>query len=540
MIASSTYLDNITPQFMQGVTDQELDIIRGLIAVWAKKRPRNVLRSVYFDAKMPFRDLGIGVPPQILRKVKAAVGWPAKAVTKLAERSVFDAFVAPNSTTDPFEISALLDDNRFDLELPQAIESAYKHSCAFMTTTLGDTASGDPDVLIMARSAEWSAGTWDKKRRVVSAMLAITDVDQDGHPTGMDVLLPDVVLICRRRPSGAWVTSRQENPLGEVLAEPLAWSPQLDRPFGRSRISRPVMAITDNAIRSVVRGEGAAEFFAAPRMLALGVSEDAFKSGKWQAAIDRWFAIGRDEEGELPKVEQLPQMTMQPLIDHYRMYATQFAGETDLPISALGIVQDNPPSAEALYAAEKDLIVAARASNRVLGAALRRVAQRAVMLRDGDDEISNELRGLRPTWVNPAFTSPTTAVQALNQLVTVFPWMAETDDALRYAGFEGPEITRMKSDRTKSAGGGVLERILAGQTQVADPAPAAAAPPQTASGDDPTALKAKFDALGTAIRAGVDPADAAARLGLAGIKFTGATPVALRLPKDDADQLEER
>lgn len=540
MIASSTYLDNITPQYMQGVTDQELDIIRGLVAVWAKKRPRNVLRSVYFDGKMPFRDLGIGVPPQILRKVKATLGWPAKAVTKLAERSVFDAFVAPNSTSDPFEISGLLDDNRFDLELPQAIESAYKHSCAFMTTTLGDTDAGDPDVLIMARSAEWSAGTWDKKRRVVSAMLAITDVDQDGRPTGMDVLLPDVVLICRRRPSGAWVTSRQENPLGEVLAEPLAWSPQLDRPFGRSRISRPVMAITDNAIRSVVRGEGAAEFFAAPRMMALGVSEDAFKSGKWQAAIDRWFAIGRDEEGELPKVEQLPQMTMQPLIEHYRMYASQFAGETDLPISALGIVQDNPPSAEALYAAEKDLIVAARASNRVLGAALRRVAQRAVMLRDEMDKPSDELRGLRPTWVNPAFTSPTTAAAALGQLVSVFPWMAETDDALRYAGFEEPEIARMKSDRTKAGGAGVLERILAGQTPTADSAPDPAGQPQAATGDDPAALKAKFDALGTAIRAGVDPDDAAARVGLAGIRFTGATPVALRLPKDDADQLEER
>src|SRR5690606_14648781 len=55
--------------------------------------------------------------------------------------------------------------------------------------------------------------------------------------------------------------------------------------------------------------------------------------------------------------------------------------------------------------------------------------------------------------------------------------------------------------------------------------------------DGPEALKAKFDALGVAIRAGVDPADAAGRLGLTGIKFTGAVPVSLRMPNEDASGL---
>jgi hypothetical protein len=53
-------------------------------------------------------------------------------------------------------------------------------------------------------------------------------------------------------------------------------------------------------------------------------------------------------------------------------------------------------------------------------------------------------------------------------------------------------------------------------------------------------VKAQFDAIGVGVRAGVDPTDAAARVGLGGLKFTGATPTALRLPKDDASELEER
>lgn len=533
-----TGLTDVLPRVMTGVSDQELDTIRGLVKVWQQKLVRNTIRSVYFDGKMPFKDLGISVPPHVARRVKMTLGWPAKAVMKLAERNVFDGFVAPNQSEDPFGLSEILDANRFELELPQAITSAYKHSCSFMTTTLGDTEAGEPDVLIMARSAEWTAATWDKRRRVVSAMLAITGTDQDGRPTSMDVLLPDVVLSCVRRPSGSWVATRQENPLGEVLAEPLAWDPQLDRPFGRSRISRPVMAITDNAIRTVLRMEVSAEFYAAPRMIALGVTEDAFARGKWQAALDRWFAIGRDSEGELPTVQQLPQMTMQPITDQYRAYASMFAGETDLPVSALGIVQDNPPSAEALYAAEKDLITTARASNRVIGAAIQRVGRRAVMLRDGLDKPGDDLRQLRANWVNPAFTSPTTAADALVKLVQVFPWMAETQDALRYAGFEQPEITRMLADRKRNAGPGVLAQILAGQApqvdQTVDDAPG------TAPASDADELKAKFDALGVAVRAGVDPADAATRLGLSGIRFTGAVPVALRMPERDAAELEER
>lgn len=51
-------------------------------------------------------------------------------------------------------------------------------------------------------------------------------------------------------------------------------------------------------------------------------------------------------------------------------------------------------------------------------------------------------------------------------------------------------------------------------------------------------MKAKADALGTLIRAGVDPQDAAREVGLDGLDFTGAVPVSLRLPESDATSFE--
>lgn len=446
------------PATIARVDDAELDTIRSLLAVWADKRSRNRLRSVYFDGKMPLNPTG-NIPREAMDRIEAVLDWPEKAVTTLAERSIFEGFVAPGGGDDPFELGPILDANRFDLELPQGITSAYKHSCSFLTTALGDVEAGEPEVVVMARSAEWSAALWDDRRRVVSAALAITSADPDtGDPTSMDVYLPDVVLVLSRHPSGDWSVDRRPNPLGEVLVEPLTYDPQLGRPFGRSRISRAVMNITDHALTTIVRGEIGADFYAIPRIIMTKVAEDAFKDDKWAMAIDRFLGITKDEDGEGPTVQQFQQMTMQPIMDQYRMYATQFSGATGVPVSNLGIVTDNPPSAEALYADDRRLVVTAKRQNRILGASLKRVAQKVIRLRDGGD-VTDEMRRIDVSWANPASISPGAAADALVKLVNVFPWIGESEVALEMAGFTASDITRLMADKRR-ANGAVSVRAL--------------------------------------------------------------------------------
>jgi len=52
--------------------------------------------------------------------------------------------------------------------------------------------------------------------------------------------------------------------------------------------------------------------------------------------------------------------------------------------------------------------------------------------------------------------------------------------------------------------------------------------------------KEAFDALGVAVRAGVDPQSALDVLGMPGVKLTGAVPVSLRLPEAATSTLEEK
>ena len=127
--------------------------------------------------------------------------------------------------------------------------------------------------------------------------------------------------------------------------------------------------------------------------------------------------IGKDEDGDVPKLEQITQQSVQPHIDQMEELACRFAGETNVPVSSLGIIQDNPSSAEAMHAAEKGLVIDCSAANRVYGASLRRIAQDivkccATIL----TEVTDEMAGITARWRNPSLPSVIDAGDAMVEL----------------------------------------------------------------------------------------------------------------------------
>lgn len=115
----------------------------------------------------------------------------------------------------------------------------------------------------------------------------------------------------------------------------------------------------------------------------------------------------------------------------------------------------------------------------------------------------------------------------MKQLAAV-PWLAESNVGLELLGLSPQQITQALADRRRAAGRETLDALRAavgGQT--GDPS------------DEASVIKAKADAMGVLIRAGVKPEVAAAQVGLSGVEFTGAVPVSLRLPESDAAGLEQ-
>jgi hypothetical protein len=441
-------------------------LFQELLNVWAAKRPRNVLRTVYFEGKNALKDFGISIPPQ-MRLVDTTLQWIAKGVYGCTDRSVFEDFVSTAGSEDPYDLESIMSDNSFRVEFPQAQVSSATHACSFVTVSNGDTQSGEPDVMLLARAAEDSAALWDRRRRAVSGFLSVIAVDENDSPSHFVMYTPFKVVTMRKT-STSWAIEVQENPLGEVSVAPLVYKPELKRPFGHSRISRAAMSITDSALRTILRSEVSAEFYSAPEYWLFGADPKAFEGkDKWSAVMGRIKAIAADEDtGEMPQVQRFAGATPQPHTDQLRMWATLFAGDQGLSVSSLGVVQDNPSSAEAIYAAKEDLITDTRQANRSWGNGAVKAMQLAVRLRDGLDVVPDEMRRLHAMFTDPAMVSPTAAADAFSKRAAAIPGFAESEVGLESAGLTREQIIRFQADQRRRQAGDRLTQLVTAARQV--------------------------------------------------------------------------
>ena len=461
-----------------GLAAHEQDLLDTLVHQWALKRPRNTLRQLYVDSKNLVDMLGISLPDDIALELGIVSGWPEKAVYALAHMCMWDGVTASGGEEDPFELLELLDQNRFDVEIGQTIAAELTHSCAFISTTPGDVASGEPPVVIMPYSAEWASGLWDRRTRALRAALVINDVDDLGRPTALQLLTPFEVINLEDRGRGWFVDGVVPHGLSRVPVETMAFRPTLERPFGRSRVSRAVMSITDRAIRAALRMDISSELYTAPGLILNGISEEAWSDiqGSWSWRLGSVKGLSPDEEGDKPEVKTLPQQSMQPYTDQLRELAAEFSGVTNLPLSSLGIVQDNPASAEAIAANKEELVIEATNANKINGYSLRRVYQNAVVLRDGLDAVTDELRGLATRWRNPSMPSIVSQSDAIVKQISAIPDLALTDVVFEELGYPEEKIRRIKAQIRQAKNRDALRGLLtADQTTAADAATGQAA-----------------------------------------------------------------
>lgn len=447
-----------------GLTDDERGMLNELLLTWSRHYERNNLKYLYYDMKNVLHDMGIAIPPP-LKTFKTVVGWPSKAVDYLAERSIFEGFKFKNGVND--ELDAIMKENDFGNLYPETLPSLLIASPSFLTVTKGGP--GDPEVLISAYDSRVAAGIWDYRRRCIKCGMAVVDIDEkNGYtkPTQVNLYTESQVIELYYHPNGRWTVERKSHSMGRPLMEPLRFKPTLARPFGRSRINRAVISITDSAVREALRSEVAAEFAAAPQKYVLGADDDTFDSKeKWEAYIGSIFAITSNEDGEIPHYGQLPQMSMQPHTEYMRELAARFSGETSVPMSSLGVVSDNPSSAEAMYAAKEDLVIVANNMNKVNGTALERIGAMVLATQKNVplSELTDEDKTITASWHNPAMPSAVSQSDAIIKQVSALPWLAESDVVLEELGYSEDKIMRLRVDRERAQ---AREILAAAQLQV--------------------------------------------------------------------------
>lgn len=407
--------------------------------VWYQHLARNQERFAYYDGRNRLKDFGISTPPELL-SVETVVGWPNKAVMSLAERSRFDGFTAGNQELQA-ALDAISQRSRLRIKYRQAVESEGVHGCCFATVGV---ASNGPRIDIW--DAEHAAARWDEaKGRIAYGMTVSVYDDQSVYLT---LHSEDADVTAWQVEGGPWEWEAYPHRMGRPLMAAFAYRPTQKKPLGQSRITRAVMSITDSAVRVALGGDISFQFAVAPQKYLLGADKKAFvHKTRWEAYIGNILAVGRDGNGDIPQYGQLPQASMQQTVDYMRLLASRFSGETNVPISQLGIIHDNPSSAEAIYAASEPLIIECQDLNDGSRETLRELAQMALAawLDVPVDELGDEWRDFTPNFANPAMPSVVSMADAAVKIASAVPGFAGTEAFWKMLGM--PEDTRREIDK---------------------------------------------------------------------------------------------
>lgn len=439
-----------------GLPSDLVDLLDELMEEWAEHLPKNRLRRRYYEGENVLKDLGISIPPP-LRSVETIVGWPKKAVTAMAARSRFDGFTAGDEDVQG-RLDLLVSRTNLKRKYKQACESELIAGCDFVTLSKGG--AGEPPVIVVTHSAEDASALWDERLGRISSGLVIMDYDDTGAPDEVALYTNEATYHIDGR-DGVSV-ERMPHRMGRPLMEAMAYNPTEALPLGQSRITRAVRSITDSAVREALRTEISAEFFTSPQKYLLGVDSDPFESKtRWEAYIGNIFAVQQREDGGTPQFGQLSQGSMQPHTDYMRSLAARFAGETNVPVSQLGVIHDNPASADAISQANEPLIMEVTDLNDFNNDSLVAVAKMALAV-DADVPLSTyDDLDVVANFRNPLMPSIASTTDAMVKLAGVVEGFAGTEVFWEQLGFSEDTVRKVTQQVRRNQAQMLVQQTMA-------------------------------------------------------------------------------
>lgn len=444
---------------LPGLSDDEQALLTKLTQRLQIKQTINQLRDAYYDGRRAINQVGSIIPPQYY-KLAIVLGWAAKAVDILAHRCNLDSFVWPDGDLGSLGFKNVYDSNYLGSEINSAITLSLRHGPSFLINTLGDEDKGEPSGSIHIKDAGNATGTWDTRARRLTNLLSITSRDQSGEPDGLVLYIDNETIEARRTDPGSWEVDRTEHTWG-VPADPMVFQYSVNQPFGRSRISPAVMSIHDRALRTIIRMEGHADIYSFPEMWLLGADESIFKNADgsqkaaWQVMLGRIKAVPDNDDAvsdalARPDVKQFSASSPQPHIDQLKQQAQEFAGETFIPLTSLGVSDmSNPTSADSYVASREDLICLAENTTDEYTRPLQRTMTRALAMQNGLKEIPAEWSSIAPKWRSPIYLSRAQQADAGLKQLTAVPWLADTEVGLELLGLDEQQIARAMAEKKR-------------------------------------------------------------------------------------------
>jgi len=444
------------------------DLVNHLLDALEQKKTRNLLRLSYYESKRALKLVTNGVVPPQYYRLGLVLAWAAKPVDLLARRCRLQGMVWDNDL-ESLSYGQVWDDNMLGQTLSSAATSSLTYGVSYLINVKG--APGEKlTSQVHVRDALHAIGDWDKRNRCMKNLLTVNDWD-NGRPTDWALYLPGRT-ITGLLVDGRWQIDNPATPWDGLWVEPLAYKWGPDRPFGRSRITRPSMGLQDAAVRALVRLEGHLDIYSYPELWMLGADESIFKNddGSRKDVFDlrmgRIKGIQDDEEAQVPRadVKQFAASDPTPHLAGLNAYAKMFAREAGLPDSAVAITDvSNPTSADSYDASQYELIAEAEGATDDWTPAVSRTVRRALAIAEGMNEVPPEWASMTCQWKNPRFLSRAAEADAGMKQLSAVPWLANTKVGLRLLGLSPTDIDNALAEQRRAQGREMFAQIAASQ-----------------------------------------------------------------------------
>jgi len=451
--------------------DDTNDLLNGLNARLDDLAAKNVKLDASYDAERNLSRTFGGVVPEQYYRLGLVLGWSAKAVDALARRCNLDGMVWPDGDLDSLGYRELWDGNRLGAETDQGITSALIHGLAFVVAAQGEP--GEPGGLVHYYSASNATGVRNSRTRRLENLLAVNERDEDGSPSALTLYL-DGRTVTASRDGGKWeVEDDAHHPFG-VPAAPLVYRPRLNKPLGRTRLTRPVLGIQGAATRALVRLEGHMDVYAYPEFWLLGAGIDVFKNAdgttmsEMQRLLGRMKGIPDDQHEDDPAlaradVKKFDASSPEPHLAAINAYSKLFARETGLPDSAVAITDfANPTSGESYDASQYELIAEAEGAVDEFDPALQRIVPMALAMQNGLSEVPPEWASITPKWRDPRYQTRAAMADAGQKQLAAVPRLAETEVGLELLGLSEQQIDRALADFRRTESRALLRNLSQG------------------------------------------------------------------------------
>ena len=441
-----------------GVTPEAAEAADLLVEEYGRHTAHNELLRRYYDGDVKVSDYGVtaDIPND------QACDWPEKAVSAWAERITLERFTLPAGADDT-RLREIVERSNVIDSYNQHVPVKGLYGCMAATVNRGR----DGHALVRFHGADTFTAIPSPDHTDGAVAMGLAIARREYTPWSRSAMVPTVVNLhaphnvgeFRQVDSGRWVyedgPTPEEVPTLYVFAHRKVGTVA---PFGRTRITRFVRTLTDDAIRCLWHMQVSGAFYSMAKLYMIGLTDDQFDSvmaNKAGYQLSRILALTATGEGEnTAQLGQLSGNSPQPFIDELRALAAQFSGTSGVPLNSLGIVQDNPSSADAIESAREDICLIAERDIRSDKATLARVmrAALAVEANVATSELDGGLRGVAAEFASPMLHSLAAKGDWATKVNSMVDGFGATSVGMEMSGMTDEQIERVRGELSQQRG----------------------------------------------------------------------------------------